>query len=257
MPRKLTIVAVAGLSICVICLGAAAVIEVPHLKDRDWENFHFGFDACRPVPGATATSRSLDWTGGDTIRIAVPGEIRYHPGTDETIRASGDPQSIAHLRVRHHTLEFDCDGLHSRELRIALPGRAFRSFVVSGSGKLTLDGIDQPELDMAVAGSGAIRASAKAEKVKISIAGSGSVDADGTADRVRLRIAGSGDARLGRLAARAMEVKIAGSGDADIAPKEQADIKIAGSGNVRLATNPRTLDTKILGSGRIIHAAAP
>jgi hypothetical protein len=72
---------------------------------------------------------------------------------------------------------------------------------------------------------------------------------------VRLKIAGSGDARLGQLAAKSTDVDIAGSGDAEIAPQDSARIKIAGSGDVRLLTDPKDVDSKIFGSGRIRRGA--
>ena len=57
MPRKLAVIAASGLAISVACIGAGAVIEAPHWRDHNWENFHIGFDDCEAVPGATATSR--------------------------------------------------------------------------------------------------------------------------------------------------------------------------------------------------------
>jgi hypothetical protein len=258
MPRKLTVIAIAGLGACIVCLGAAAVVEVPRWSQRDWDNLSIrlgGLDACRPVPGATSTSRSLAWTGGDAIRLAVPGTVHYRPGDGDTIRASGDPEILAHLRVRHRTLGLDCQtGFHDSRLDVTLPGRPFRSFTLAGSGHLMLEGIDQPRLDMIVAGSGTIDADGKADRMKIRIAGSGTVTASGEAKSLELAIAGSGDARLGKLAATDADIDIAGSGDAEIAPQERADVKIAGSGDVRLFTEPKTLDTRIFGSGRIRRA---
>lgn len=260
MPRKLAVIAVAGLAVGVVCLGAAAVVEAPHWSEQDWRNLAAtldGLDACKPVPGATAGIRQLEWPGEDRITLSVPGEVHYRPGIGETITASGDPDIIAHLRVRHRTLELDCNGgFHDPKLDITLPGREFRSFKVAGSGKLDLDQIDQPSLDLSVAGSGTIRVNGKADRMKFKIAGSGTVQASGSVDSLKLSIAGSGDARLGQLAAKSADIEIAGSGDAEIAPQDQAMIKIAGSGDVRLLTDPRIVDTKISGSGRIVRGTA-
>jgi hypothetical protein len=256
MARKLILIAVAGIGLGIVSIAAAAVVAGPDLSKIDWENLNIGFDRCEKVDGATATSRTLDWTGGDRITIAVPGEAHYRPGDNQAIQVSGDPNSIAHLRLRHHTLEFDCNGLHRGKLDITLPGRTFRSFAVAGSGNLTLEQIDQPSLDVTVAGSGTVKSSGKADQIKIKIAGSGTIEASGQADTVDLVIAGSGDARLGELQAKIADINIAGSGDAEVAPQDIAKIKIAGSGNVRLVTNPKDLDTRIFGSGRILHGPA-
>lgn len=237
--RKLAVIAVTGLSVCVLCLGAAAVIEAPHWRDGSWKNFHLDFDGlddCETVAGATATTRLLDWDGDDDkVTIAVPADVRYRPGDSDKLSASGDAQALAHLRVRHHHIELDCNGgLSGAKLQITLPGRKFHSFTIAGSGKLNLEQIDQGSL-------------------KVTIAGSGTATAAGKVDDVEVEIAGSGDAKLGQLAARTASVKIAGSGDAEVAPSEAVKIKIAGSGDVRLLSDPKDIDSKVFGSGRILH----
>jgi hypothetical protein len=260
MPRKLVVIAATGIALCVICIGAAAVVEAPRWTDKDWDKLGAAFgglESCKPVPGATATTRQLDWTGEDRITIAVPGEVHYSPGSGETINASGDPDIIAHLRVHDHKLDLDCNGsFHHRNLQVTLPGRQFRRFAVAGSGKLDLEQLNQISLEMTVAGSGDIKASGKVDDVKINIAGSGSIEASGEAQTVRLKIAGSGDARLGQLTSKSADIDIAGSGNAEVAPQDSAKIKIAGSGDVRLLSDPKNVDSRIFGSGRIVRGAA-
>jgi hypothetical protein len=255
--RKLGIIAFTGLGLCVVCLASAAVVEAPHWSQKDWDALSItfgGLESCKPVPGATATSRQLDWPGEDKVTITLPGLAHYQPGDNERISATGDADVISHLRVRGHTIELDCDGgFHNRKLDITLPGRKFRSFTVAGSGKMELHNIDQPALDLTIAGSGNIKADGKTDRLKAKIAGSGTIEATGQAEDVDLTIAGSGDARLGVLTTKRVDINIAGSGNAEVAPSDSAKIKIAGSGDVRLVTEPKDLDTKIFGSGRIMR----
>jgi hypothetical protein len=70
MASKFAVIAVIGLSISAVCLGAAAAIG-----GRDFGGVDFPlFDGprCEPVAGATATSRDLDWDGSDHAGIAIP-----------------------------------------------------------------------------------------------------------------------------------------------------------------------------------------
>jgi len=245
----------------VVCLSAAAVVTAQHWSQKDWDGLRTAFgglDACKPVPGATATAIDLAWTSDDDrLTISLPGEAHYQPGSGDRLSARGDPNLLAHLRIRHHRVELDCNGgFRFGKLDVTLPGRAFRSFTVAGSGKLDLQQIDQPSLDLTIAGSGIIKVNGKTDRLKAKIAGSGTIDASGQTDRVELAIAGSGDAKFARLVAKTADVNIAGSGDAEIAPVDAADVKIAGSGDVRLFSEPKQLDTKIFGSGRILHGAA-
>ena len=229
---KLAFVALIGLTASAAFIGAAAAIG--------GKDFALGMDMDRPhcqiVANASATSRDLDWDGSDHLGLAVGGHASYTPGTDNKVHASGDPQVLAHLRVRDGNIEYDCRGWRqdADDLTIVLPGRQFKRFAIAGSGDLSLHKLNQPAL-------------------LVNIAGSGDVRADGKVDHAEVHIAGSGDADLGQVTSQVASVHIAGSGDADIAPSQQADIGIFGSGDVNLHTNPKQLETNIKGSGQIHH----
>lgn len=240
--HKLAIVAVIGLAASAVCMGAAAAIGGKDFSDGMDFSMFGDRPACEAIPGATATSRDLAWDGSDHVGLAVGGHATYTPGTDDKVHVTGDPQVVAHLRVRNGNIEMDCNnrGLFhdaTNSLQITLPGQEFKKFGIAGSGNLALQKLDQNLL-------------------KVSIAGSGSIKADGKVENVDIHIAGSGDADLGKVAAQIATVHIAGSGNIDIAPSNEADIHIAGSGDVNLHTNPKVLDQHIAGSGRIHNIAS-
>ncbi len=234
--HKLAIVAVIGLTGSAICMGAAAAVGGNELgKGVDGIDFSMFGDRprCETVQGASATSRDLDWDGSDHVGLSVGGHAHYTPGSDGQVHLTGDPQTLAHIRLRDGNIEMDCRGRNdSDNLEITLPGREFKKFGIAGSGNLALQNLNQ-------------------ERLKVSIAGSGSVKADGKVEHAEVHIAGSGDADLGHVTSQISEVHIAGSGNIDIAPTDEADIHIAGSGDVNLHSNPRKLETHIAGSGRI------
>jgi hypothetical protein len=242
MVHKLAIVAVIGLTTSAVCMGAAAAIGGNEFgKGFDGIDFSMFGDRprCETVQGATATSRDLDWDGSDHVGLSVGGHASYAPGNDDKVHLTGDPQTLAHVRVRDGRIELDCNGWrgNSSDLAITLPGREFKKFGIAGSGNLVLQKLDQ-------------------SMVKVSIAGSGSIKADGKVEHADIHIAGSGDADLGQVTANVATVHIAGSGNTDIAPTDEADIHIAGSGDVNLHSNPKKLETHIAGSGRI-HNISP
>jgi hypothetical protein len=74
-------------------------------------------------------------------------------------------------------------------------------------------------------------------------------------DDVKVDISGSGRADFGEVVSRVADAQISGHGDVALAPSEVAKIRISGSGDVYLRSDPRTLDTKISGSGRIHRSA--
>jgi Putative auto-transporter adhesin, head GIN domain len=236
--QKFAIVAIIGLSALAACVGAAAAIGKDSGDGMDFSTFN-DRPRCEAVAGATAISRDLDWDGSDHAGLAVAANATYTPGTDNKVHASGDPQVLAHLRVHDGDIELDCNGWHHDwgKVTIILPGRQFKTFGIAGSGNLILQKLDQPV-------------------VGLSIAGSGSLKADGKVEHANINIAGSGDVDIGRVASQIAIVHITGSGNTDIAPSDEADIHIVGSGDVNLHTNPRKLETHILGSGRIHNLAS-
>jgi hypothetical protein len=310
MPNAFITTAALGLLIAAASIGAAAAIGGPDFS----EGFSLfdGRPSCRTAPGATATSRTMDWDGSDHARLNLAGQASYAPGAGDRLQASGDPQVLAHLRIREGTVELDCRGWRDRtkDLVITLPGRNFDKFGVTG-GRLILDRLDQQRLSVSIAGSGKVQANGRIEDLKLSIAGSGEMDLDritanrgeleiagsgtmragsvtignlemgiagsgraefqqiksrtaeigiagsgtviakGAVDDLKIDISGSGRADFGEVVSRTANAEISGHGDVAIAPSEEAKIRISGSGDVRLRSDPKNLETKISGSGRI------
>jgi hypothetical protein len=92
-------------------------------------------------------------------------------------------------------------------------------------------------------------------RLDLSVAGSGSVLAQGSSDRVNLSIAGAGKAKLAELTMKRLDIHIAGSGNVEAAPQYEVNVDIAGSGDVRLLSDPAQVHTNIMGSGRMIRAS--
>lgn len=184
---------------------------------------------------APASERRLAWTGGDAMDIALPANVRFRGGEGNEIVVRGPPEIIAHVEVQGARLTLDCRWSSTRDLEITLPGQPFRRVNVSGSGKLNMENLNQPELALGISGSGTLR-------------GQGSVE------QLSVNISGSGNARLVDVAVKQLTVKISGSGNVEAAPEDDANINISGSGNVRLLSRPTRLKTHVAGSGRVIQA---
>ena len=245
MRTKLAIIAVSGLAVSVVCLGGAFALGGHAIGDAV-----FGPDLMNLAdlprcdltaqPMATATSRSLAWDGnGDRASIAVPANVHYQAGSGDRLIVAGDPNFIAHIRVKDGLVSLDCNGnFHlgkNERVEVTLPGRrTFKSFALLGTGDVQLAGLSQPA-------------------VKVSIAGSGDLRADGRTDNLTVDVKGSGDMKLGDLAAKNVDVDIKGSGKVEVAPQESLNVDLSGSGTIYLRSEPRKLETSIRGSGTIVH----
>ena len=233
MAHKLATIALCGIAVSAICLGAAAAIGGHDAKALD-----LGFldgPSCNFEPSGKTGSRTIAWDGSDRVSVAVRADTTYRRGEGDKLVVTGDTAVLPHVQVEDGRIELDCHrGGHYDKLAIALPGRTFEKFGLAGSGSIMIDGIDQPRLKLGIAGSGNVQASGKTQDLEVGIAGSGKM-------------------KLGQLASNNVEVHVAGSGDTEIAPKGDLEVHIAGSGKIRLLTEPKNVETHIVGSGKIIH----
>jgi hypothetical protein len=205
----------------------------------DWgANFPFERTcALNDVKDATTQGeRRWVWDGGDDVEISLPSaRIRYLSGEGHEVIVRAAPDVLTHVTVSDGQISLDCNGLpHDVKIDVILPGRTFRIITLAGSGEISLQNVDQPDLELR-------------------IAGSGSVSAQGTVERLELSISGSGDAQLAALAMKQLRLHVTGSGNAEAAPTDDAEIVLSGSGNVKLLSRPLRLQTHITGSGRVIQ----
>ncbi|HWY60987.1 MAG TPA: DUF2807 domain-containing protein [Rhizomicrobium sp.] len=235
MINKFLVVGLSGLVIGVACLSASAVIGGKALRDTGFDFGGLGQERCGFSDSGKSGSRNLAWSGGNKASIELPAAVHYRRGSGDQVVIKGDSEVISHVRVADGKVKLDCRmRRNSDRLDVTLPGRDFRTFSLAGAGSLSLDDIDQPKLE-------------------IQMAGAGDIDANGKTGELELNLAGAGDARLGGLAADRVELNMAGSHDVEIAPKDDLEVNIAGSGKVVLRTEPSAIETHIFGSGRIIH----
>jgi hypothetical protein len=240
MSRTLGMIAAFGLG-----TGVVSLVLAYALGGRDFQRMlHSGLSiaqSCRDDgltrTGDAPTERRLPWAGGDSVDIALPATVRLRGGEGSDVIVRGSPDAIAHVEVRDGRITLDCRWVAgARRIEIILPGRAFRHVGLSGSAKVALENLNQPEL--------ALR-----------ISGSGTVTGQGAIDRLTIGVAGSGNALLAEVTVKNLKVRISGSGSVEAAPKDDADIDISGSGSVRLASRPVRLTQHIAGSGRISQPA--
>jgi hypothetical protein len=236
MRTKLAMIALSSFTIAAVCLGGAFALDAGKLK----ESFISFGDSDSPrcdlsLTGQQAT-RNLAWDGKDTVGVAVPANIHYRRGQGDQVVVSGDSALVPHVEVVDGAVRLNCRirSLKGTRLEVTLPGREFKGFSIAGVGDMTLENIDQPDLT-------------------INVAGAGNVTASGSVKSLELQVAGASDDKLEGLMADRVAVHIAGASNIDVTPKDDLKANIVGSGTVTLHAEPKSIETHIIGSGRIIH----
>ena len=106
--------------------------------------------------------------------------------------------------------------------------------------------------ELSVSGSGDIKfKNYKDDTLSLKISGSGDILGDGNVESLTGKINGSGDLLLRELHSKSANIYINGSGDAEVWVSDTMAGEINGSGDIDLYGNPKNLESKINGSGKI------
>ncbi|MFN3536174.1 MAG: GIN domain-containing protein [Brevundimonas sp.] len=242
MIRSLFIIAAAGLVLTIVCLAGAAAIGGREITRDGWTISGDGWSLVQSdfewdSSDETTVTREIAWDGGEALTFDLPARVIYAQGDAPSITVAG-PAGVVD-RVTFVDGRFDLEegtrtGQHSRP-RITIVAPAVSRFTLNGSQNLEIRDYDQPELVLAVSGSGDVEGYGRTETLTVTIDGSGDLDLKG-------------------LPSTDAVIEINGSGDVEAAPSGQADVTIRGSGDVDLTTRPARLNSHILGSGRVRQA---
>jgi hypothetical protein len=179
----------------------------------------------------------------DRLEVADSLDVTVAPGGGREIhvRAGRDVMDRVRTEVSDGVLRLDIvdrgivigpDPLG--DVRIAVHADTVRGVRIEGSGDVTLEGVDEPELELDVRGTGDVRAA-------------------GTVDRLDASIQGAGDAELLDLHAGTATVLVQGVADAELSVSEALDVTIQGPADVEYRGDPR-VRSEIEGPGDLRRA---
>lgn len=256
-PLLLTTAACAG--IAVACLTGAGALVMHDLNTSDWtlttQKFgdHVSVTRAKPSAPEPTETRTLAFAG-DSVTIDLPVDVTYVQAPDAHIAVTGPASQIARIVFKDGRLSLtDGQALDGRQeivtlhagpngieaihndaerLHITISAPSVKTFAVEGSGDLDIRGYDQPTMN-------------------VRLTGSGNVNGGGHTKTLTVAVAGSGDADLSALAANETSVNLSGSGDAELNTSGKLTSDVTGSGDIRFHGHPKTVESKIVGSGTV------
>jgi hypothetical protein len=187
-------------------------------------------------PNDKTITREFSWDGSEALIIDVPADVQFVQSTGvANVVVTGSRRSVEKFEVA-------CGVLKTRSLRtgkrlkIVVTAPHITRFVAKGGDKLTIENFDQLELQIETTGRADVKASGRAETVKLNLQGFGWAD-------------------LSQVQTQGADITLTGFRNAIVAP--QAWAKLSGKGVVVLLTRPAQLTESLEGAGRIIHAGPP
>ena len=193
-----------------------------------------------------------------SVSNSLDANIYITQGTDYRIEVVAQENIIDDLEFRISGSELRIKSDHCLrshdEIDIYITMPEIEALTVSGSGDIYAeDLLKVSDVDLAVSGSGSIRANLEGNAVSSHISGSGDIYLEGATVTHDIRISGSGKVHAFDLLSERAEIRISGSGDAEVTVSESLKVNISGSGDVRYQGTPK-LDVKTSGSGKVSGA---
>ncbi len=255
MTRTLILIAGVSFLMAVICLGSATALGGRDLAQHGWtmrggtfHGLHFTIDDDRDGRtgvgwdnranidgGGPAETREIAWSGGQSLDIEVPADVRFTQSSGPAkLIITGPKGTVDQLQLSGADLEFAQTPGAPQRVTITMTAPDVRHFTLEGDGGLSIAGFDQDKLDL-------------------ELNGDNQATVQGRARALSLDISGTGKADLGALAVEQASVQIEGSGRATIAPSQKADLEISGDGEIDLTSHPADMHSEVSGSGRIVQ----
>jgi len=173
------------------------------------------------------TFSRLDLAGSNNVTVAVGGRQSVVVHADSNLMRYVTTRVVAGTLVIGTTGSFTTRSPMSVEVRVP----SLAAVTLSGSGNISVNGIDAPRLTVTLPGSGAIYAG-------------------GTVTNLHVTIGGSGLAQLRNLAARDVHAVVAGSGLIRVTATASLNAAVTGSGAVIYSGNPQ-VTSSVTGIGAV------
>ena len=199
------------------------------------------------VPPATAATSTRGYTvvGFDRIRVDGPFDVTVRTGMAPSARATGATTALDRIKVevQNSTLVIKPDntawggypGGAVGKVSIILTMADLSSATLAGSGRLTIDRVRGPALELGLGGAGMISIGQLAvDKLSLTITGSGNATLAGRADDGRFVLRGAGNLAAEGLIVRHADIVSAGAGTITLTASESAKVTAAGTGDVNV-----------------------
>lgn len=194
----------------------------------------------------------------DEIKIAGFFDVELVSGKEGNITIQGEENLIQYIKTETEKgvlkvfTENNINISTNKKMLITIPFENINAVSLSGSGDVsTKNTIKTNQFKTKLAGSGDVTLIVDATEILADLNGSGDLVLKGNTESLITKLVGSGDIDTTELNAKNADVSVTGSGDATVYCSSNFKARVSGSGDISYKGNPKTKDTKIMGSGDI------
>jgi hypothetical protein len=190
--------------------------------------------------GSSAVSQTRTVAPFSAVELAGDNVVSVHVGARQAVvvRARKDMLNHVTTQVRSDILVIgNAPSPHGTKgpmsVSVDVPSLTSLAISPSGSGIVTVTGVNTPSFTVSLAGNGLLRAS-------------------GTTTRLDVSLTGSGDAELQPLVARDVRAVVSGSVQIAVTATGSLNASVPGNGAIRYAGDPARVANSVTGTGAII-----
>lgn len=204
------------------------------------------------------TTEKRTTTAYDKIQIAGFFDIQLISGKEGNLTIQGEENILPLIKteVENGVLKISTEKNKNistqKKLLITIPFESLNAVSLAGSGKVMSNAtIKSTRFSSQLTGSGDINLTVEASAIEVKLSGSGNIKLTGKTNDLKVTLAGSGYVSTDTLKAENVETTVAGSGDAKVYCSNALIARVTGSGDIYYKGNPKTKDSKVIGSGNI------
>ena len=219
------------------------------------------FSGCEKVFTTYGNGRliSMEKTFSSFEKVNVRGdvEVRFYESEEYLAVITVDENLCGYVDVftKNNTLNIGKEGILGcsfTKFLVEVYCPTLTGVKISGSGNFSgIDEITASSFEAGISGSGKMQGFVDCTNFSAKISGSGKMTMSGNAVNSNVEISGSGKFIGNELITANTTAGISGSGQANVHVSDYLEAKISGSGAVNYWGNPKTVNTKISGSGRV------
>lgn len=225
-PHRVQLTLIFGL----VVIAAAVVLLVRHdvFQGSSGSTGTKGSGIAATQTREVAKFAGLDLAGSNVVTVRV--------GSGQSVVVRADHNLLGRITtvVQAGTLVIGNTGSFGTKtpMSVDVSVPSLDSITLSGSGIISVEGVETEHLGVTLSGSGVLRAS-------------------GTVSRLDVSLGGSGDAQLEGLIARDVRAVVSGSGRILVTAVRTLDASVPGTGAIVYGGDPKLLTTSVTGTGAI------
>jgi hypothetical protein len=227
---------VLAIALSAAVLGGCAIIVAPGSDGDVSVRTPFSSDAVQGDGIAARDQRTVGTVPALEVNGSVVVDVRVGPATSLVVEADGNLLPLVRTDVRGDTLVVEIARAYrsSNPVRVSYTVPRLSEVRHTGSGRLSVQGLNGTPLKVAQQGSGSTLLTGQVASLDVAGSGSGSVDASTLRSAsANLSMSGSGRINVGEVRG------------------EYAVATLTGSGQLRVAGSVRTLTARSTGSGHL------